>query len=135
MRIRKGRASDLPQILSLAQKLNLDYLGMAADDFWVAAEGEKVWGICGLKKHPDCAELCALGVEESRRRRGLGGRLVRAVLRAEDAEIYLATVIPGYFSGFGFCEADLVPASMIKKADWCEGCRRELCRVMVIKKR
>lgn len=135
MRIRKARTSDFPQILALARKLNLDYSDMAADDFWVAAEGEQVFGICGLKKHSDCAELCSLGVEESRRGRGLGRRLVEAVLRAGQPEIYLATVIPGYFAGFGFREADSVPASMIKKADWCEGCRRELCRVMVIEER
>jgi N-acetylglutamate synthase-like GNAT family acetyltransferase len=108
---------------------------MAADDFWVAAEGEKVLGICGLKNHPDCFELCALGVKEDQRGRGLGRRLVRTLLQATKAEVYLATVIPGYFAGFGFREADPVPASMVKKADWCEGCRRELCRVMVIKRR
>jgi len=135
MRIRKARASDFPQILALARRLNLDYSDMAADDFWVAAEMEKVFGICGLKRHPDCAELCALGVEESRRRRGLGKRLVGAVLRTAEREIYLATVIPGYFAGFGFRETNSVPASMIKKADWCEGCRREHCRVMVIENR
>jgi len=135
MRIRKARQPDFPQILTLAQRLNLDYAGMAADDFWVAADGEKVLGICGLKKHPDGLELCALGVEGTRRGRGLGTRLVRALLRAVKAEIYLATVIPGYFARFGFREADVIPASMVKKADWCEGCRRELCRVMVIKKR
>lgn len=135
MRIRKARAADFPQILTLAQRLNLDYSGMAEDDFWVAAEGEKVCGICGLKKHPDCAELCALGVEESRRGQGLGRRLVRAVLRADALEIYLATVIPSFFAGLGFHEADRVPVSMLKKADWCEGCRRELCRVMVIRKK
>jgi N-acetylglutamate synthase-like GNAT family acetyltransferase len=134
MRIRRARASDFPQILALARRLNLDYSGMATDEFWVAADGEKILGICGLKKHPDCAELCALGVEESRRGRGLGRRLVRAVLRADELEIYLATVIPGYFAGFGFREADFIPTSMVKKADWCEGCRRELCRVMVIRK-
>lgn len=133
MRIRKARASDFPQILHLAQRMNLDYSGMAADDFWVAAEGKKVFGICGLKKHPDCLELCALGVEEIRRCGGLGRRLVRAVLRAAKAEVYLATLIPDYFAGLGFRPADVIPGSMVKKADWCAGCSPELCRVMVIK--
>jgi N-acetylglutamate synthase-like GNAT family acetyltransferase len=135
MHIRKARGSDFSQILNLAQRMNLDYSDMATDDFWVAAEGEKVLGICGLKNHPDCFELCALGVEEDQRGRGLGRRLVRALLRAVKAEVYLATVIPGYFAELGFGETDFVPASMVKKADWCEGCRRELCRIMVIKER
>jgi N-acetylglutamate synthase-like GNAT family acetyltransferase len=135
MRIRKARTSDFPQILDLAQRLNLDYSDMASDNFWVAAEGERVFGICGLKRHPDCSELCALGVEEFRRSQGLGRRLVHAVLRAAQAELYLATVIPGFFARFGFSEAERIPASMIKKADWCAGCRRELCRIMVHKAR
>ena len=131
MRIRKAKKADFPDIIRLAKLYNLDYADMEEDGFWVVEEGGRIRGICGLKKHPECLELCALGVDEEWRGRGWGGLLVRAVLRDVPAELYLATVIPGYFSRFGFKKAEAVPASMVKKAEWCAGCRPELCTVMM----
>ena len=112
---------------------NLDYPGMERDDFWVAEDRGRILGAVGLKRHPECRELCALGVDEARRGQGWGGKLVRAVLREAPGEIYLATIIPGFFARFGFKKADRVPLSMVKKAEWCVGCRPELCTVMVKK--
>ena len=131
MRVRKAEKADFPDIIRLAKTHNLDYAGMEADGFWVADEDGRVRGICGLKRHRECWELCALGVEEAWRGRGWGGKLVRAVLRKVPAELYLATVIPGFFTHFGFKKTDVVPASMVKKAEWCAGCTPELCTVMV----
>jgi N-acetylglutamate synthase-like GNAT family acetyltransferase len=131
MRVRKSRKRDFPQIVPLARKHNLDYFGMEADAFWVSEEGGRIRGICALKKHPECWELCALGVDEEWRGRGWGGQLVRAALRDVPGELYLATVIPDFFAGYGFEKADSVPASMVKKAEWCAGCIPELCTVMV----
>ena len=131
MRVRKARKRDFPQIVPLARKHNLDYFGMEADAFWVSEEGGRIRGICALKKHPECWELCALGVDEEWRGRSWGGQLVRAVLRDVPGELYLATVIPDFFARFGFEKADSVPASMVKKAEWCAGCRPELCTVMM----
>jgi N-acetylglutamate synthase-like GNAT family acetyltransferase len=131
MRVRKAKKADFPDIIRLAKTYNLDYAGMEADGFWVAEEGGRILGISGLQKHPECLELCALGVDEKWRGRGWGGQLVRAVLRDVPGELYLATVIPIFFARFGFEKADAVPASMVKKAEWCAGCTPELCAVMV----
>jgi N-acetylglutamate synthase-like GNAT family acetyltransferase len=131
MRVRKAKKADFPAIIRLANAYNLDYDGMEADRFHVAEEGGRILGICGLKRHPECLELCALGVDDNWRGRGLGGRLVRAVLREAPGELYLATVIPGFFARFGFEKAAAVPASMVKKGEWCAGCTPELCTVMV----
>ncbi len=133
MRVRKARPADWPQILELARKYDLDYEEMQADDFWVIASGRRIEGICGLKKHPDCFELCSLGVKEDRRGRGLANRLVLELLKTTPADLYLATVIPKFFEKFGFRRTDNPPASMVKKADWCANCRPELCTVMVRK--
>lgn len=119
--------------MKLAVANNLDYPGMQADDFWVAEEGGQIVGIVGLKRHPECLELCALGVDEGRRGRGWGSRLVWAILRKEPRAIYLATVIPGFFARFGFEKAEAVPSSMVKTAEWCAGCRPECCLVMMRK--
>jgi N-acetylglutamate synthase-like GNAT family acetyltransferase len=134
MSIQKARKADWPQIIALAAKHNLDYEDMGADDFWVAIEAGRVVGICGLKKHLDCRELCSLGVEETFQKRGLGRRLVETLLQQASGDIYLATVIPEFFRKLGFEEAGPVPASMIKKADWCAGCNRERCTVMIKKR-
>jgi len=131
MRIRKASKADFPQIQGLARKYGLDYAGMEADDFWVAGEGDRILGLCALKKHPDCLELCALGVDEKRRGRGWGERLVRAVVRNAKGELFLATVIPGFFARLGFKRTAAVPASMVKNKEWCAGCTPELCAVMV----
>jgi N-acetylglutamate synthase-like GNAT family acetyltransferase len=131
MRVRKARKSDFPQIVRIARKYGLDYAGMEADDFWVVADGARVRGICGLKAHPECLELCALGVDEKWRGLGWGERLVRAVVRKAGGELFLATVIPGYFARRGFERAESVPASLVKNAEWCAGCTPERCVVMV----
>lgn len=133
MPIRKAAKADFPDIIRLARRLNLDYAGMDSDSFWVAEEGLRILGMVGLKKHAECLELCALGVEEKWRGRGWGGQLVQALLREAPGDLHLATVIPDFFARFGFVKADAVPPSMVKKAEWCAGCRPELCTVMVKK--
>jgi N-acetylglutamate synthase-like GNAT family acetyltransferase len=134
MFIRKANRADLPEIIRLAKTSSLDYEGMEADAFLVAEEGGRILGICGLKKHPECLELCALGVDEEWRGRGYGKRLVQEALKEAPGELYLATVIPGFFAPFGFRKTDFVPPSMVKKGEWCAGCRPELCTVMVKKR-
>lgn len=106
---------------------------METDDFLVAGDGDKIVGICGLKKHMDCFELCSLGVDEAYRNKGLGNRLVHAALKKAGREVYLTTTIPGFFEKSGFEKAGHFPESMIKKRDWCLGCNKELCTVMVRK--
>jgi N-acetylglutamate synthase-like GNAT family acetyltransferase len=133
MRIRNAKKADSPQILNLAKKLELDYSGMEADDFLVAEDSRKIVGICALKKHKDCLELCSLGVDENHRKRGLGKKLVLGVLKKAKSEVYLATIIPELFEKFGFEKSTQIPLSMVKKSDWCQGCKKELCTIMVKK--
>jgi N-acetylglutamate synthase-like GNAT family acetyltransferase len=131
MPIRKARREDLFRVRELAEALGLEYPGMEDDAFWVAELNGRIAGICGLKNHPDCLELCALGVEESVRRRGMGQELARALLLDVKGDIFLATVIPGFFERVGFFRTSEFPLSMIKGGDWCAGCDRALCTVMV----
>jgi N-acetylglutamate synthase-like GNAT family acetyltransferase len=135
MTIRRAKKGDFPQILRIARKYDLNYLGMEADDFWVAAEGEIILGICGLRKSPDCRELCSLGVEEAHRGRGLGRKLVERLLRDVRGDVHLATVIPAFFARLGFEKTAARPVSMVKTEEWCAGCTPELCTVMIRKKK
>jgi len=131
MKIRAARKTDFAQIRGLAASFNLDYSDMEADEFWVAAEGRRVVGACGLKKHPDCQELCSLGVAEGFRQKGLGKKLVAALLEASSGDIHLTTIIPDYFEKLGFQRADRVPPSLVKPEEWCGECPRDRCRVLV----
>jgi N-acetylglutamate synthase-like GNAT family acetyltransferase len=131
MAIRRARARDWPQIFGLARECGLDYAGMEADEFWVAEEAGQVAGIVALKTHPECRELCALGVEAAWRGRGIGAGLVRHLLGETRGDIHLATVIPEFFERLGFERSDGIPPSLVKDEEWCAGCRRENCRVMV----
>jgi len=131
MRIRKARPSDIPEIRKLTVSLGLDYPGMEEDRIWVAEENGRLWGMVALLAHPDCLELVALGVDPDVRSTGLGSRLIETLMDAAAANVYLATVIPGYFERHGFIRTDHVPRGMAKDPAWCEGCPKERCTVMV----
>lgn len=131
MLIRKAAATDWDRLARLARDCEVDYPGMEADDFLAAEDGGRVVGMVGLKRHPGCLELVALGVDAERRGTGIGTQLVSELLAGVREDIYLATVIPGYFGRLGFERTDAVPAGMAKDPEWCAGCRRDLCAVMV----
>jgi N-acetylglutamate synthase-like GNAT family acetyltransferase len=134
MNIRSIRAEDWPSAKALAARLALDYVGMAEDRFWIAEDGGRIAGLIGLKRRSDCLELVGLGVEPSRREAGIGRRLVESLFAAAGSDVYLATIIPGYFARFGFIPADVNPAGMAKDPAWCEGCPRTGCTIMVRRK-
>jgi N-acetylglutamate synthase-like GNAT family acetyltransferase len=131
MLIRKSRPDDHDQVRRLAERLDLDYPGMENDRIWVAEEGGRMAGIVALLEHPDCRELVALGVDPDLRHGGLGRRLVEALLAETPGEVYLATVIPGFFTLCGFAVVPAAPRGMAKDPAWCEGCEKEKCTIMV----
>ena len=131
MEIRKARPKDAARIDALAGSLGLDYPEIGSDPAWVAEEDGRIVGSVSLRTHPDSLELVALGVDPDFRGRGLGRRLVRALLEATPGAVHLATIIPGFFAGCGFVPADDFPPGMAKDPSWCEGCDRARCAIMV----
>lgn len=132
MRVRKALPEDIPAAVDLARRLDLDYPDMKADPLWVAEEDGRVVGLVALKTHPDCLELCALGVDPEHRGKGLARALVEALMAEAPGAVHLATVIPGFFEACGFWTAADVPATFPARraTSWCDGCRRDLCTVM-----
>jgi len=135
MRVRKALPEDVPHAIDLARTLELDYPGLERDDLWVADVDGRVVGLVGLKTHRDCLELCTLGVDPGHREKGVAKALVKALMDAASGEVYLATVIPGFFKACGFEKARKIPATFPekRKTAWCEGCDTRLCTVMVRK--
>jgi len=138
MPVRKALPEDLRPAVRLAESLGLDYPGLEADPLWIAeAEGGRIVGLVALKTHPDCLEICALGVDPGERGRGIARALVEALMAEAPGPVHLATVIPGFFEACGFRTiADDIPATFPAKrlTAWCEGCPRERCTVMMREK-
>jgi N-acetylglutamate synthase-like GNAT family acetyltransferase len=132
MRIRKVGPGEAAPAVELARKLDLDYPGIEADELWIAREGAEIIGLVALKKHPDCLELCALGVDPARRGRGTAKALVEALIAAAPGPVHLATVIPGFFETCGFVQTADIPRAFVekRKTAWCEGCDKSRCTVM-----
>jgi N-acetylglutamate synthase-like GNAT family acetyltransferase len=136
MRLRKCRPEDVPRAVELALNLGLDYPGMESDRLWVAEESAEIVGLVALKEHPDCLELCGLGVDPRFREKGLGKTLVEALMAEAPGDVHLATIIPGFFEACGFDKTSDVPATFPakRKTAWCDGCPQERCTVMLRKK-
>jgi len=134
MEIRKAREKDLPSITALAEKFDLDHRNMRADKFWIAEENGLIIGIGQVIMHKDCTEIASVGVLPEFQKKGIGSAIVKKLLEGLSGEIYLATIKPKYFERFGFKKTLQIPPSMLKKEEWCEGCQKELCNVMVLKK-
>ena len=133
MRVRKVSPGDVASAVLLARTLDLDYPGMESDRLWVAEDDGRIVGVVALKAHPDCLELCGLGVDPAYRGKGAARALVEALMAEAPGAVHLATIIPAFFEGSGFrvLEKDIPAAFPAKrKTAWCEGCPRERCTVM-----
>jgi N-acetylglutamate synthase-like GNAT family acetyltransferase len=132
MRVRKALPEDVPPAVDLARRLGLDFPGLGTEALWVAAEDGRIVGLVALKTHPDCLELCALGVEPDRRGAGVAKALVEALMAETSGDVHLATIIPGFFEACGFSRARDIPPTFPSRREtfWCEGCPQERCTVM-----
>lgn len=116
----------------MAESLGLDYPGMERDVFFVAEDNGTIRGIVGLKRHPEGLELCALGVEPAAEGRGIGRALVEALSTSVSEDLFLGTVIPGFFEKCGFRAVTEIPDFIAEKraSGWCDGCPIDRCTVM-----
>lgn len=110
---------------------------MESDRLWIAEESTEIVGLVALKEHPDCFELCGLGVEPRFRGKNVGTDLVEAVMAAAPGRVHLATIIPEFFETCGFKKSADIPATFPekRKTAWCDGCPQERCTVMSREKR
>lgn len=131
MKIRKACPEDRDRVAVFARKHGMDYSGMEQDEFLLAEDVGRLLGVVGLKRHPDCLELCSLCVENAARGTGLGRLLVEKLFRLAGGPVHLATIIPGFFEKCGFVRTSAAPAGMKKDPAWCAGCDRTLCTVMI----
>lgn len=121
----------MPSINVIALRFDLDSNDMKHEQFLVAEDNKNIVGFGRLFHHPDTTELGTIGVVEEYRGKGVAKLIIAELLAKTKGDVYLTTLIPGFFKQFGFVpELSSPPNSMIRKAEWCDGCKQVGCTVM-----
>jgi N-acetylglutamate synthase-like GNAT family acetyltransferase len=132
--VRPAKPADFGQIVDLLQNLELDYPGRDLACFFVGESGGTIVAVAELK---DLGELCLLscvGVAEQLQGTGLGRILVNHVLRDIHKDVYLYTLVPGFFRKAGFENALSLPASLPPRLIYgCAACDPTFCLCLVRK--
>jgi len=131
-RIRKAEPRDYAAIQALMAALELSYPAMDLGCFWVAESGDEVVGAAELKEFQTCSLLSCVGVREDLQGLDLGRALVGEVVRQARHDVYLYTLIPGFFRKVGFAEAGQIPPDLPPRFIYgCQNCNPRLCVCMV----
>ena len=132
VRIRRAAPCDYADIETLMGVLELSYPAMDLSCFWVAETGDEVVAAAELKDFQACSLLSCVGVREDLQGLDIGRTLVEEVVRHARHDVYLYTLVPGFFRKAGFTDAepprpDLPPRSIYG----CQNCNPRLCYCMV----
>lgn len=130
MKITKAVPGDKAQIAELLDELDLYHASCRPEDFWIAKKDESVIGIACLTDMGEYLYLSSVGVAAGHRKRGVARALLEAALKNAEKDVYLYTVIPGFFkkTGFEISEPPKVPPP--KDALECEACQSSKCVCM-----
>lgn len=111
---------DFELIRQCIHAFELDERELKKEEFCAAVEQQELRGFGRLRQHPDCTELCSLGVITPHRNKGIGKAITAALIRKQPyTTIYLVCIIPHFFTPFGFKEVSSFPASIKEKLDYC----------------
>jgi N-acetylglutamate synthase-like GNAT family acetyltransferase len=115
-RVEPATAADMPVIEACVGRFRLDDENLAAEQFIVVREGDRVVAFGRIKPYTAVHELGSVGVVEEERGRGLGALVVRALIRRFPApDVYITTDLPAYFARFGFERIDAPPPEIAAK--------------------
>jgi len=116
--IRKANDADIPAIKGYAERFNLDSEGLLPESLYVTEKNKLLAGFGRHKNYKDFTEIATIGVLEEYRSKGVGKLIVNTLVNtAPLPEIWLATIIPGYFEQFGFKTCNNAPEGLILKAE------------------
>ena len=132
VRIRRAEPRDYADIETLMGALELSYPAMDLSCFWVAETGDEVVAAAELKDFRACSLLSCVGVREDLQGLDIGRTLVGEVVRQARHDVYLYTLVPGFFRKAGFAEAGQVPPDLPPRSLYgCQNCNPRLCYCMV----
>ncbi|GIV29966.1 MAG: hypothetical protein KatS3mg028_1032 [Bacteroidia bacterium] len=118
---------DFEKVKQYVREMCLDDREMFASQFLVAKKDEEILGFGRLREYDDSVELCSLGVIERYRGQGIGKKIVLSLIDIfyqkmdfNRKNLYVVTIIPAYFSKFGFriIESNW-PLFIMKKYEYC----------------
>jgi N-acetylglutamate synthase-like GNAT family acetyltransferase len=115
----KPSEEDFQLICQYIQAFELDNRGLKREEFCAAFQEHQLLGFGRLRQHPDCIELCSLGVIPAYRNKGIGKAITETLIKQQLQPIYLVCIIPHFFTPFGFKEVTVYPASIGQKLDYC----------------
>ncbi|HXV16800.1 MAG TPA: arsenic resistance N-acetyltransferase ArsN2 [Gemmatimonadaceae bacterium] len=111
--IRKATASDLDAVTSLLTENKLPVAGVAdwIGNFLVAESNDRIVGSIGVERYGDYMLLRSAAVARAEQGKGIGSRLVDAILSdaqsaGAKAVFLLTTTADGYFPPLGFEKID-----------------------------
>lgn len=110
---------EFEQIKQFIAQYELDGRNLKAEQFIAATQNNELVGFGRLKIHPDCIELCSLGVIIPERRKGIGKAITKKLISLTNKDIYLVCIIPKFFEPFGFKITNHYPKSIQEKLDYC----------------
>jgi N-acetylglutamate synthase-like GNAT family acetyltransferase len=133
--IRMARDGDWDSISAILREFDLAHESLRQENFFVAERSGKIVGVLHAEPVGDVVYISAVGVVPEFRRRGIGRRLTMSAIGHHGRDVYLYTVIPGYFARQGFEEAAVHPDIPDRSIYGCrETCDPESCVCMRYKK-
>lgn len=119
VKISNATRDDIVLIKKYINKFKLDPENIEHEQFIVAKINDELVGFGRLKPYPDCTELGAVGVIPKYRKKGIGKKLIKELIRKGPKDIYITTDIPKYFHQFGFKVITEGPNSIMEKCKIC----------------
>ena len=129
--VRRALPGDFTSISGLLADLELEYPAMDFNCFYVAEKNGETVATAELKELEDCCLLSCVGVREDLQGTGIGRDFTLEVLRDASKDVYLYTLVPGFFKKLGFIEALTLPPGLPGRAIYgCRNCDPTLCRCL-----
>jgi N-acetylglutamate synthase-like GNAT family acetyltransferase len=132
VRVRPAVQDDHAAVLALLRDLELDYPARDLARFHVAERGGEIVGVAELKASDGIGLLSCVGVREDLQGQGIGREIVARVLVGVGIDVYLYTLVPGFFAKLGFVDDPAPPQRLPpRRIHGCEACDPAACRCMV----
>lgn len=128
--IRRAFIHDHSSVMEIVTEQDLDYTTLELSDFWVAGQDGKVVSVLRLEDFDRYYFLSAVGTLSVHQHRGYASRLIVSVLKNCRKPVYLYTVIPDFFSLFGFSTVIAPPDLPSRTLFDCERCQPDRCACM-----
>ena len=133
LNIRKSKPEDYNHIYILLNELDLGYESQKYENFYVGEVDSTIVAILELDLYPEYSFLSNVGVTKSMQSNSFASQLINEILNNTNNNIYLYTVIPGFFEKLGFIKCNFNGGLPSRDLYDCHECCIEKCACMVRK--